>query len=83
MYQKKTYSWAIRALNPKSGADKRSIDHANAGIGYYILDVPGSSRNYYVVGYKHFEGPIRHGSEQANEYQVKRLDELDRIRYSK
>lgn len=43
------YDWVIRTLNPKVEKDKKSIAHANAGIGYYIISTPETGKNYYVV----------------------------------
>ena len=79
------WRWAIRTLNPKFSADKRSIEHMGAGIGYYFLDevkVAGS-RPLLLVGYKHFAGPLAHGSEWAQLHHIAKLDKLDQIRYSR
>ena len=78
------WQWAIRTLNPKLASDKRSIEHMGAGIGYYFLDkvkVAGS-RPLLLVGYKHFAGPLSHGSEWAQPHHIAKLDKLDQIRYS-
>lgn len=71
------FRWAVRALNPKNIEDKKSIDHASAGIAYCILSSPSDNQKFYVVGYKNFTGELSIGSEWANSYQVEKLNKLD------
>lgn len=75
------FRWAVRALNPKNGSDKRAIDHLNAGIAYYPLSLPSDSQKYYVVGYKNFTGNLATGSDWASQWQAEKLDKLDERRY--
>lgn len=75
------YKWAIRALNPRNTSDQKSIDHAHAGIAYFILSAPTDSQKFYVVGYKNFTGELSTGSDWADNYQIEKLDKLDASRY--
>lgn len=75
------FNWAVKALNPKNTEDKKSIDHAGAGIAYYILSSPSDSQKFFVVGYKNFTGELSTGSEWANKYQIEKLNKLDDYRY--
>lgn len=77
----KRWQWLVRVLDPKNSIDKRAIDHLNAGIGYYLLAPPSGIQKYYLVGYKHFGGLIPYYAEPANDWQTKRLDELDAARH--
>ena len=81
MYQTITYNWAIRALNPKSEADKKAIAHASAGIAYFILSSPSDNQKFYLVGYKNFTGELNTGSDWANQYQIEKLNKLHASRY--
>lgn len=76
------YKWAIRALNPRNTSEKKSIDHAHAGIGYFILSAPTDSQKFYVVGYKHLGGDLNAVSDWANQYQVETLEAMNMRRYS-
>lgn len=82
-YGKVRFDWAVRALNPRLATDKKAIDHMRAGIGYYFLEevTPYGNKPLYIVGYKHFSGPLQAGSEWADKKQIERLNELDNIRY--
>ena len=73
------YRWAVRALNPKQ--NKNAVDHLMAGYAYYLLSPPSDSQKFYVVGYKNFTGELSTGSEWANQYQIDKLNSLDRSRY--
>lgn len=81
MYETITFKWAIRALNPKSEADKKAIAHASAGIAYFILSTPSDNQKFYLVGYKNFTGELSTGSDWANTYQVEKLNKMDERRY--
>ena len=81
MYQTVSFNWAIRALNPKSEADKKAIAHASAGIAYFILSPPSDSQRFYLVGYKNFTGQLTVGSDWANQYQIEKLNKMDERRY--
>lgn len=76
------YNWVIRTLNPKVEKDKKSIAHASAGIGYYIISTPETGKNYYVVAYMHFGGEIPVGHQLANKYQAEKLEKMRAVRYS-
>ena len=80
-YETQRYVWAIRTLNPKVERDKKSISHANAGIGYYIISAPETGRSYYIVAFKHFGGLLQNGAELANPHQVEKLEQMDNYRY--
>jgi len=77
----KRWQWLVRVLDPKNSIDKKAIDHLNAGFCYYLLAPPSAMQKFYIVGYKHFGGPIPYYAEPADELQSKRLDELDTTRY--
>lgn len=81
MCQTITFNWAIRALNPKSEADKKAIAHASAGIAYFILSPPSDNQKFYLVGYKNFTGELNTGSDWANQYQIEKLNKMDERRY--
>ena len=81
IYETVSYTWAVRALNPKFQKDKKSIDHLSAGIGFYTLEEPSDERKLYVVGYKLFHGELNHGSRLANPYEVEKLNKMDKQRY--
>lgn len=82
-YETITYVWAIRTLDPKSEKDKKSISHASAGYGYYILQPPEGMRKYFVVAYKHFGGMLPQGVQLATPYQAKQLETMDSHRYTR
>lgn len=67
--------WAVTALDPKH--DKKSIDHMNESIGYYLLEKPTKAEPYYIVGYLNFTGELSEGSEWATEEEVARLTALE------
>lgn len=81
MYRTVTFKWAIRALNPKSEADRKAIAHASAGIAYFILSTPSDSQKFYLVGYKNFTGELSTGSDWANQYQIDKLNDMNERRY--
>lgn len=77
------WRWAIRSLNPRLATDKKAIDHMRAGVGYYFVKEinPYGGKPVFVVGYKHFGGPLKPGSEWASSSQARTLDKLDALRY--
>lgn len=80
-YETKPYVWAIRTLNPKDDKDKRSINGAQAGYGYYIINAPDGVKQYYVAAFKHFGGELRPGAELATDWQANKLEDMDAHRY--
>lgn len=77
MSQYAKYEWAVRALNPKNEKDKRSIANATKGFGYVILKQPEAGKQYYIVGFKHFGGPLSTGSQLATPEQSRLLEKID------
>lgn len=73
-----TYRWVIVELDPK--LDERSINHAKAGIGYYIISPPANRNDVFIAAYKHFGGSIGRGV-LASDEQAKKLEEADNNRY--
>jgi len=80
-YEAKPFTWALRTLNPKNEKDKKSIAHASAGFAYYIIQSPELGRQYYVVGFKYFGGPLSVDVSKATPQQSRDLDRLDALRY--
>jgi len=80
LYETKPYRWVIVELDPSDPADKRSLDHARAGIGYYIISGPRVKGSPYIAAYKHFGGKLYRG-QLATEQQSQKLEELDSNRY--
>ena len=76
------YTWYITTLVVgKNSQDAKSIDHLNAGIGYYMLEAPTNTEKYYIVGFKYFIGEILPHWEKATSYQVEKLEKMDKSRY--
>lgn len=81
VYATVQWRWAIRVLDPKDESDKKSIEHAERGVGYVVVRKPTRDENYYIVAYRHCAGPLPEGHEFASSEQIKKLNELDEKHY--
>ena len=73
------YRWVIVELD--STSDKKSLEHANAGYGYYIISKPQGRGSSYIAAYKLFGGKIERG-QLATPEQADRLEKMDDSRYT-
>lgn len=73
--------WAVKALDPKE--HRKSVDHMNERIGYYVLEKPTKTEPYYLVGYLNFTGVLSEGSDWATDNEIKRLNAYYQEIYAK
>lgn len=76
------YKWVLARYPIKSSQGKVVIAHADAGIGYHIIEKDDSPSGDVIVAFKRAEDgsnlPIQ--LVYANDKQITRLDELDKRR---